>query len=40
MQQKQTHPNIKNEAGNGLKNDRGTIAMVRDDLSDPDSASS
>ena len=38
MGQKQTHPNIKNEADNGLKNERGTIAMAR--TSDPDSASS
>lgn len=38
MQQKQTHPNIKNEADNGLKNSRGTIAMAR--TPDPDSASS
>ena len=38
MNQKQTHPNIKNEADNGLKNDRGTIAMAR--TPDPDSASS
>ena len=38
MQQKQAHPNIKNEADNGLKNDRGTIAMAR--TPDPDSASS
>ena len=38
MQQKKTHPNIKNEADNGLKNDRGTIAMAR--TPDPDSASS
>ena len=38
MKQKQTHPNIKNEADNGLKNDRGTIAMAR--TPDPDSASS
>ena len=38
MSQKQTHPNIKNEADNGLKNDRGTIAMAR--TPDPDSASS
>lgn len=27
--QKQTKPPIKNEAGNGLKNDRGTLAMAR-----------
>jgi peptidyl-prolyl cis-trans isomerase A (cyclophilin A) len=29
MQEKQTKGQIKNEAGNGLKNDRGTIAMAR-----------
>ena len=29
MQQKQTRGMIKNEAANGLKNDRGTIAMAR-----------
>jgi len=30
MQEKRAaHPPIKNEAGNGLKNDRGTIAMAR-----------
>jgi peptidyl-prolyl cis-trans isomerase A (cyclophilin A) len=29
MSQKPTKPPIKNEAGNGLKNDRGTIAMAR-----------
>uniref|UniRef100_A0A831UD24 Peptidyl-prolyl cis-trans isomerase n=1 Tax=Geobacter metallireducens TaxID=28232 RepID=A0A831UD24_GEOME len=34
--QKETRPPIKNEAGNGLKNDRGTIAMAR--TADPDSA--
>ena len=38
MNQKQTNPDIKNEADNGLKNDRGTIAMAR--TPDPDSASS
>ena len=38
MRQKQTHPDIKNEADNGLKNDRGTIAMAR--TPNPDSASS
>jgi cyclophilin family peptidyl-prolyl cis-trans isomerase len=37
MEQKKTREPIKNEAGNGLKNDRGTIAMAR--TSDPDSAS-
>jgi peptidyl-prolyl cis-trans isomerase A (cyclophilin A) len=34
--QKPTNAPIKNEAGNGLKNDRGTIAMAR--TGDPDSA--
>lgn len=29
MTRKATHPPIKNEATNGLKNDRGTIAMAR-----------
>ena len=29
MQQKDTEAPIKNEADNGLKNDRGTIAMAR-----------
>jgi cyclophilin family peptidyl-prolyl cis-trans isomerase len=38
MQRKQTHPPIVNEAANGLKNDRGTIAMAR--TPDPDSATS
>jgi peptidyl-prolyl cis-trans isomerase A (cyclophilin A) len=38
FQQKPTNPPIKNEAGNGLKNDRGTIAMARTNA--PDSASS
>lgn len=38
MEQKKTHPTIKNEADNGLKNNRGTIAMAR--TPDPDSASS
>ncbi len=38
MNQKATHAPIKNEAGNGLKNDRGTIAMAR--TSAPDSATS
>ncbi|MCC6418039.1 MAG: peptidyl-prolyl cis-trans isomerase [Gemmataceae bacterium] len=37
LREKQTRPPIKNEAGNGLKNERGTIAMAR--TSDPDSAS-
>jgi peptidyl-prolyl cis-trans isomerase A (cyclophilin A) len=36
MQEKPTHAPIKNEANNGLKNDRGTIAMAR--TSDPNSA--
>jgi cyclophilin family peptidyl-prolyl cis-trans isomerase len=38
MQQKQTHPPIVNEANNGLKNDRGTIAMAR--TQEPNSATS
>ena len=38
MQQKPTREPIANEADNGLKNDRGTIAMAR--TSDPNSASS
>jgi len=38
MRQKPTRPAIINEAKNGLKNDRGTIAMAR--TSDPDSATS
>lgn len=36
MTQSQTRDPIINEAGNGLKNDRGTIAMAR--TNDPDSA--
>jgi len=36
MVQKQTHAPIINEANNGLKNERGTIAMARGD--EPDSA--
>ncbi|MDY6415335.1 MAG: peptidylprolyl isomerase, partial [Succinivibrio dextrinosolvens] len=36
MNQKQTNAPIKNEADNGLKNDRGTIAMAR--TMDPHSA--
>ena len=36
MKQKPTRPPIKSEAGNGLKNTRGTIAMAR--TSDVDSA--
>jgi len=35
---KEGHAPIRNEAGNGLKNERGTIAMARS--SDPDSATS
>jgi len=38
LQQKPTSAPIRNEAGNGLKNDRGTIAMARTNA--PDSASS
>ena len=38
MTEKQTHPPIVNEASNGLKNDRGTIAMAR--KPNPDSATS
>ena len=38
MRQKATNDPITNEANNGLKNDRGTIAMAR--TSDPDSATS
>ncbi len=38
MIQKPTRDPIKNEADNGLKNDRGTIAMAR--TPDPDSATS
>ena len=34
--EKETGPGIKNEASNGLKNDRGTIAMAR--TNDPNSA--
>ncbi len=34
--QKETHAPIKNEADNGLKNERGTVAMAR--TPDPDSA--
>jgi len=36
MQQKPTNPPVKNEAANGLKNERGTIAMAR--TNDPHSA--
>jgi len=38
MSQKPTKPPIVNESKNGLKNDRGTVAMAR--TSDPDSATS
>ena len=38
MTQKPTNPAIINEADNGLKNDRGTVAMAR--TADPHSASS
>ena len=38
MSEKAARPTIKNEAGNGLKNDRGTIAMAR--LPEPDTAGS
>jgi len=38
MREKQTHEPIVNEAGNGLKNNRGTIAMAR--TSNPNSATS
>ncbi|MHC4456878.1 MAG: peptidylprolyl isomerase [Planctomycetota bacterium] len=38
MKQKETHKSIVNEAANGLKNARGTIAMAR--TNDPDSATS
>ncbi len=38
MVRKQTHSAIVNEAENGLKNERGTIAMAR--TNDPDSATS
>lgn len=34
MKQKPTHDQIKNEAGNGLKNMRGTIAMARTNVVD------
>jgi peptidyl-prolyl cis-trans isomerase A (cyclophilin A) len=36
MEQKKTRASIKNEADNGLENDKGTIAMAR--TSDPNSA--
>lgn len=38
LKERKTKPPIKNEAGNGLSNTRGTIAMAR--TSDPDSATS
>ncbi len=38
MQEKGTDKPIQNESGNGLSNDKGTIAMAR--TSDPDSATS
>ena len=38
MSEKETRETIQNEANNGLKNDRGTIAMAR--TPDPHSASS
>jgi peptidyl-prolyl cis-trans isomerase B (cyclophilin B) len=38
MKEKETRDSIKNEAGNGLKNTRGTLAMAR--TPDPHSASS
>ena len=38
MGRKETKASIKNEADNGLKNERGTVAMAR--TPDPDSASS
>ncbi len=38
MKKKSTHKSIKNEAGNGLTNDRGTIAMAR--TGEPHSATS
>ncbi len=38
MAQKKTHAAIKNEGSNGLKNDKGTIAMAR--TNNPDSATS
>ena len=38
MVRKDTHPAIVNEAANGLKNDRGTVAMAR--TPDPGSATS
>jgi peptidyl-prolyl cis-trans isomerase B (cyclophilin B) len=38
MKQKKTKAPIKNESGNGISNERGTLAMAR--TSDPDSATS
>jgi peptidyl-prolyl cis-trans isomerase A (cyclophilin A) len=38
LQPRKTKPPIKNEGGNGLKNERGTLSMAR--TSDPDSATS
>ena len=38
LKPKPTHPPIQNEADNGLKNEKGTVAMAR--TSDPNSASS
>lgn len=38
MKEKKTRPAVKNEAGNGLSNVRGTLAMARTE--DPDSATS
>jgi cyclophilin family peptidyl-prolyl cis-trans isomerase len=38
MQEKPTRPGIRNEARNGLRNSRGTLAMAR--TSDPNSATS
>ena len=38
MQEKKTNPPIKNESDNGLRNNRGTIAMAR--TNNPDSATS
>lgn len=38
LEKKETRPPIRNEADNGLKNDRGTVAMARTNV--PDSASS
>ena len=38
MKEKKTREPVKNEAGNGVKNERGTLAMAR--TKDPDSATS